>query len=195
MPKVSPEYRESRRRQILDAATICFARNGFHATSMPDIFAESGLSSGAVYRYFPGKQAIIEALMDSTMQPVLRALRDAERAEPPLKVPEIIDLIHREMITVLNVEDATSLIVQVWAETMRMPQMRETQQRDLTALHDALSPLLARLRPEGQAGSDSTWALLALSLGTFISQLVLKTNTLPTATLVDELRLLLSESA
>ncbi len=33
-------------------------------TSLPDIFAESGLSPGAVYRYFPSKDDIIAALAD-----------------------------------------------------------------------------------------------------------------------------------
>ena len=54
MPKVSDAHRAARRRQILDAARRRFVRNGFHATSMQDIFAEAGLSAGAVYRYFPG---------------------------------------------------------------------------------------------------------------------------------------------
>ncbi|WP_405800385.1 TetR/AcrR family transcriptional regulator [Streptomyces sp. NBC_01506] len=194
MPRVSQEYREKRQRQILDAATICFARNGFHATSMPDIFAESGLSSGAVYRYFTGKQAIIEALLDSTMQPVLRGLRDAAEAEPPLTVPEILDVIHREMVTVPDADAATSLIVQFWAESMRVPHLQVSQRRDAAALHDAVLPLLTRLHPGDRVGSDAAWALISLSLGTLISQTVLKTNTVPTGTLVEELRVLLSKS-
>lgn len=37
MPKVGEEHLANRRRQILDAAANCFARNGFHRTSMQDI--------------------------------------------------------------------------------------------------------------------------------------------------------------
>ena len=37
MPKISEEKRQARRLQILDAASRCFARDGFHATSMADI--------------------------------------------------------------------------------------------------------------------------------------------------------------
>lgn len=195
VPRVTQEHLDSRRRQILDAAAVCFARKGFHATSMPDIFAEVGLSSGAVYRYFPSKQAIIEELLHSVMRPVLHALCDAAETEPPLKVPEIIDLIHREMTTVLDSDDATSLIVQFWAESMRAPQIRDSQRHDVIELHDALLTLLSRLHPASRISSDSVWALIALSMGTFISQTVLKTNSLPTATLVRELHLLLSESA
>jgi len=55
MPKVSDEHLANRKQQILDAAANCFARNGFHRTSMQDIVRESGLSAGLIYRYFTGK--------------------------------------------------------------------------------------------------------------------------------------------
>src|SRR6185436_6911310 len=63
MPKVSEEHLASRRRQILDAAAGCFARNGFHRTSMQDIVRESGLSAGLIYRYFTGKEDMILAIV------------------------------------------------------------------------------------------------------------------------------------
>src|SRR5512141_1828028 len=61
MPKVTEEYADTRRRQIIDAAYRCFARKGFHQTTMRDIYAETGLSAGAVYNYFKSKEEIIEA--------------------------------------------------------------------------------------------------------------------------------------
>ena len=62
MPKVTDEHRESRREQILIAAWKCFARNGFHSTSMADVIAEADLSAGAVYLYFRSKDEIIVAV-------------------------------------------------------------------------------------------------------------------------------------
>jgi AcrR family transcriptional regulator len=64
MPKVSQAHMDARRRQILDAAVTCFARKGIHASSMSDICRESGLSAGAIYRHFEGKQAIVEAAFE-----------------------------------------------------------------------------------------------------------------------------------
>lgn len=61
-PKVSDEHRQRRHRQIIDAAVACFERRGLHATTVDDIIAEAGLSAGAIYRYFDGKDAIIEAI-------------------------------------------------------------------------------------------------------------------------------------
>jgi AcrR family transcriptional regulator len=62
MPKVSDAYRDARRRSILDAALTCFERRGLHGTTTDDIAAEAGVSNGALYRYFDGKAAIIEAI-------------------------------------------------------------------------------------------------------------------------------------
>lgn len=60
MPKVSEAHLEQRRRQILDAAIACFARKGFRETTMADIADEAGVSDGLAYRYFGGKDEIIE---------------------------------------------------------------------------------------------------------------------------------------
>src|SRR5262245_65670139 len=61
MPKVSEEHRAARREQILDAAIRCVGREGFHRTTMSHVIAESGLSAGAVYGYFSGKEDLIKA--------------------------------------------------------------------------------------------------------------------------------------
>src|SRR3954449_808941 len=62
MPKVTEEHVDARRRQILSAALRCFARAGFHRTTMQDIFREADLSPGAVYSYFKGKDELIAAI-------------------------------------------------------------------------------------------------------------------------------------
>jgi TetR/AcrR family transcriptional regulator, transcriptional repressor of aconitase len=62
MPRVAESYLQSRRRQIMDAAIRCFAREGFHRTTMQDIVRETGLSAGAIYRYFKSKEDIVAAI-------------------------------------------------------------------------------------------------------------------------------------
>ncbi|EJN06100.1 TetR/AcrR family transcriptional regulator [Phyllobacterium sp. YR531] len=52
--------REAQVERILSAATACFIRAGFRGASMNDICSEAGMSPGALYRYFPSKEAIIE---------------------------------------------------------------------------------------------------------------------------------------
>src|SRR5687768_8974370 len=67
MPKVTEEHVGARRRQILAAALRCFARHGFHRTTMQDIFREADLSPGAVYSYFKGKDDLIVAIIVEMM--------------------------------------------------------------------------------------------------------------------------------
>lgn len=62
MPKLTARTAAARRQQILDAATACFSERGIHATTMQDICQRAGLSPGAVYCWFTGKEAIINAV-------------------------------------------------------------------------------------------------------------------------------------
>jgi AcrR family transcriptional regulator len=63
MPRISEERREERREQVLEAARACLQDHGLEAVSMEMIVARSGLSTGAVYGYFKGKDQIINALV------------------------------------------------------------------------------------------------------------------------------------
>jgi AcrR family transcriptional regulator len=59
---VSEQHLAARRQQILDAAVALFSERGFARTSMSDVVRESGLSMGAVYRYFPSKADLVIAV-------------------------------------------------------------------------------------------------------------------------------------
>src|ERR1035441_3304005 len=62
MPKIGEDQRTARRGQILAAALACFARTGYHATTMADVAAEAGVSKGAPYLNFPSKETLYVAL-------------------------------------------------------------------------------------------------------------------------------------
>ena len=64
MPKVNEEYFEKKREDILDAAYAVCMRKPLYEVSMRDIIAESGLSQGGIYRYFPNLTAILTALIN-----------------------------------------------------------------------------------------------------------------------------------
>lgn len=120
MPKVTEEHRERRRQQILDAARECFLRKGFHQTSMSDVFAESGLSAGAVYGYFKGKDEIISAIAEQVLVNVELLLDPLIDEDPPPTLESVL----RHMFTTLeNIgfgqQAPAELAAQVWAEVPR----------------------------------------------------------------------------
>jgi TetR/AcrR family transcriptional regulator, repressor for uid operon len=64
MPKLKPETQQARRESILDAAEMCFARSGFHRSTMQDICKAAGISPGALYVYFASKEDLIAGIVD-----------------------------------------------------------------------------------------------------------------------------------
>jgi AcrR family transcriptional regulator len=54
--------RAARRDQIIAARLACFARSGYHATTMADVAGQAGVSKGTPYLYFDSKQALFLAL-------------------------------------------------------------------------------------------------------------------------------------
>ncbi len=60
-----PDRAQERRQQIMQAALTCFARKGYHKTTMDDIVAESGLSKGTLYWYFKSKDELFFSLINS----------------------------------------------------------------------------------------------------------------------------------
>lgn len=73
------------RMRILAAAAECFTRTGYDATGVAEICARAGVSKGAFYHHFPGKQAAFLALMEQWLQGVnvpLTAARAAGETVP-----------------------------------------------------------------------------------------------------------------
>jgi AcrR family transcriptional regulator len=65
---------QERPREIAALAARLFSEKGYTATAMSEIVAASGLSKGAIYHYFPQKDDILFAVLDSYMDVVIEGL-------------------------------------------------------------------------------------------------------------------------
>src|ERR1700679_3591932 len=63
-PSLRDEQRALTRRRLLDSAEAVFARSGFHGASVEDIAREAGVTSGALYSNFAGKEDLFLALFE-----------------------------------------------------------------------------------------------------------------------------------
>jgi AcrR family transcriptional regulator len=77
----SPTPSQETRERILEAAVSVFASKGYHDTKVDDIVAESNTSKGSFYFYFPSKQDIFLALVDSFADLLESRLRARVQAE------------------------------------------------------------------------------------------------------------------
>jgi AcrR family transcriptional regulator len=71
-----------RRAQILREAMRCFATRGFRGTTTRELAARVGITEAALYHYFPSKEALYGAIVDSKMAapPLSEALGTAAEA-------------------------------------------------------------------------------------------------------------------
>ncbi|RNL86069.1 TetR/AcrR family transcriptional regulator [Halostreptopolyspora alba] len=155
MPRVSQEHMDNRREQILVAAEHCFARNGFHATSMQDIFAEAELSAGAVYRYFPGKTHIVRAMVWRVLDPVIarfQAVVDAEQSRP---LADVLTEVFDERLHSSQLERLRPILLQVWAEMARDEEVRALGMGVMGEVHRLLTQLVRRAQRTGDVHPDA----------------------------------------
>ena len=84
-PTQRGQAKELRRMALLSAAAGLFAENGFTRVSLEDLGAAAGVSGPAVYRHFPGKQAVLGELLLSVSRDLLEGgLRVVSESEDPL---------------------------------------------------------------------------------------------------------------
>ncbi|MEE2058405.1 TetR/AcrR family transcriptional regulator [Rhodococcus artemisiae] len=128
MPRVSDAHRVARRAEIIGAALRCFTRAGYQRTSMADIITESGLSAGAIYSYFGGKQQLLVAVADHVLgdrQTALAAGGTFEGARSPGGVAANIMRALAEKLRGIAGDGYAKAILQVWAEATIDPEIRE----------------------------------------------------------------------
>jgi AcrR family transcriptional regulator len=144
MPQVTEQHRAARRAEILAAACRCFARDGFHATSIADIIRESDLSAGSVYLYFKSKNEIIAAVVEMTLgtadELFAELLADDATPTPEQTVAFMLDAVMQRAVQhpVLGV-DMSRVALHAWAEALRDPEIRIVRNQHTHAFLDELS--------------------------------------------------------
>ncbi|MEU4431117.1 TetR/AcrR family transcriptional regulator [Nocardia rhamnosiphila] len=164
MPRVSDEHLERRRRQILDAARICFVRKGFHQTSMQDVFTESGLSAGAVYRYFKSKDELVIALA-STAAGDIRAQMTAVIHSDPLPTPaQLVARMTDWIDTQSGPEGRIRLAPQAWSLALVDEEAAAPVRRTLTGIREMWREYAERMRAAGWLPPDADVNAVAAAL-------------------------------
>jgi AcrR family transcriptional regulator len=129
MPVVTAAHREARREQILDAAAGCFAREGFHRATMQDIIGEAGLSTGAIYGYFAGKEEIVEAIADERHAREARVIDALSAGNGGGEAIRQVAVAFFASLADEKERRRRRVGVQVWAEALRNPRLLKIARR------------------------------------------------------------------
>ncbi len=150
MPKISEAQRETRRQQILDAALVCFSRDGFHNTTTADIVRESGVSQGTLYLYFATKDDIVVAFAEDRRQREMFLDAVAQSEQDPIQGLLALIELHGMSLRDAKRLDGRRVGVQAWAEALRNPRIHESVVEGVAAVRDTIVRLIER----GQAGGQ-----------------------------------------
>lgn len=132
----------ARRRQVLEAAGHCFRRYGFHACSMAQIAADAGMSVGHIYRYFPGKEAIIAAIVREDIDEAMGKFEEL-RANPG-DLREILILRADEGVARASEPEQAKLMLEISAESARNPAIREIVQEKDAKISEQIRHMISK---------------------------------------------------
>lgn len=113
--------RPERREAILKAAAVAFAHNGFAGTGMDDVAAQAGITKLIVYRHFPSKEALYEAVLERVSTRLAEEFVSHLRRTPPPGVGV------RAMLAVAR-EDPDGFVL-LWRHATREPEFAEFAER------------------------------------------------------------------
>lgn len=151
MRQVNAQLHSDRRSEILDAARRCFARTGFHQTSMQQICAEAGMSPGNLYRYFPSKEAIIAGITERDRAEVGAQLADAQFTTDFFATFEALARHH----FVERTDDDIALCAEMISETRRNPTISKIMNEFDVEVRERLVTMLRAAQERGDIARDA----------------------------------------
>jgi len=184
MPRISDSHREARRTQILDAARACLQEHGLEAVSMEMIIARSGLSTGAVYGYFKGKDEIISAAVtEGTAELGTHIVPLLSNPEPP-PLPELMGQVLGVIADYSQRTPGVDLLlvaVHSWSHSQSDPDLKTAVRNSYRTLRDLFAQAVRRWQAAGTFAPDAdaegvAELLTSVCLG-FVAQRVLAGDT------------------
>ena len=152
MPKLKPDVQRARSEHILDAAERCFARAGFHRTSIHDICKEAGISPGALYVYFDSKEALIAGISErdrAEFAERLATLADGPRLSWKRCARSASSIFSKSRPTCTACASTSA-----WSST-RNPRVGEIHQRFDRFIVESFEKLFQKLKDEGRIAPDA----------------------------------------
>ncbi len=117
-----PRYSEQKRRQILEAATRLFLRDGFGPTTMDAIAREAGVSKATVYAHAKNKQDLFAGIVNARAALVYRSMELMDAAAAAA-ADDALNRFARHFIQMILSPEAQGIYRIVVAEAPRNPEL------------------------------------------------------------------------
>jgi AcrR family transcriptional regulator len=143
-PRRTPSQQRGERRlqQLLDAAEDVFAEVGCESATMTEIAERAGASIGAVYQYFPNKDAMVIAARRRHAEEI--EVRWAPLLAQELSIEELVDRIFDEVVEYIEKRPAYIAVMTAVPHYKREPAVRNKMREEFAAMFRKRLPELSR---------------------------------------------------
>jgi len=158
-----------KRRMILDAAVIAFAKRGFHACRVSDIADEANVAYGLVYHYFRSKDEVLDTLFLDRWNILLDVI--AEIDAKPMPVREKIHAIASFIVDSYR-HDPDLMKVIIVEVTRAANSFGRTHRAKIREAYALIGDIVAKAQAEGSFKADITPEFAALAVYGAIEQVL-----------------------
>jgi len=142
-PRMTREQSKANTRErLLDAARSVFARGGFHGASVEEIASEAGVSTGALYSNFEGKEDLFLVLMEREIEEHAREIAAAVRAQASV-ADRATGGAQQWMIMIEREPEVLLLFMEFWAYGVRDENVRPKVAARFAQVRQLLTKLIA----------------------------------------------------
>lgn len=149
----SPSQRQlrtdRRRQQIFSGALVCFEKGSYHETTLNDIAAASGVSSGLIYQYFSDKRDLLFQVIVEILDAYHRDITAAVQG-----VADPLERVQRAAIAyyqVINKRVSATLVAYRENKALDRDQVNTLKQKELQT-NELLIECLQKCKDEGYIG-------------------------------------------
>ena len=143
-----PKFRrraEARPNEVLDAALALFVEKGFANTRVDEVAKRAGLSKGAVYLYFPSKEALLEGLVRRAIVPIANnalGFLEGYTGDPRL----VMSMVLKMLAARLSDPKVLAIPRVIFRELAAFPELAAMYRREVL---DRVLPVVAQLIQRG----------------------------------------------
>ncbi len=166
----------ARREQIIKAAVACFARKGYHLTTMDDIVTESGLSKGSLYWHFKNKKDLLIKTMGwyfdqmvAEAEPILAQISDA--------VEQLKMVLQMFAQTTVSDDPLLKIFIDFYAETRNDSDVHNELRKMMEPYFETIGGIIQQGIDDGKLRAinarQMTGSLMAAFDGMFLYKMIL----------------------
>jgi len=144
--ELTPAQRRTRRRLV--AAAMCLSESGALPT-LTEVATQAEMSRATAYRYFPTQGALVAAMVEESLGPILEWRPHQDNADQ--RIHELLAFAYPRMLEHEGVlRAALQLSLQQWSERRRDPKTAETLVRGnrKNILKRVVEPLEGKMSPD-----------------------------------------------